>query len=544
MQRSTILLCVAAVVSLSDETLAQGDASCSAASVVCPIRGGCDRPGSGFGIRDGSDPNVPANHPAQDFPGAQGTGILAAATGEVERSYSSVTYGETIILKHGDGSSTLYAHLRERFAFAGDGPVTQGDLIGSMNNTGIYSQGNHLHFEYAPFGQIIKSSARIDPLPCIVPFRDEFDSYRISGFPSPGPWEFVDNSFGAGQFNQVLSTEQAVSGTRSMKLESAPDLNASIFAEYLRSDITTLEASIFPTRDDSKNASLALLTDSGDIAGVTFYPDGRIAPTDTTTDTIEPVTINTVAPYSANEWTRVKLELDNRLNLYSIVVNGSRVASNLLPQPANNPFTSIPNNSLVISSLNNALLGGGSGAGGTVVYFDDVTSNSVVINEQPNHLLNPSGCDAVNPTACDNAGGAWVFGQTFAAETPTVRGVRFYIGYNSNPLDSRSGLADVAFLNLYQVNSDNTVTLLKSEQVQNAGELSEGLSTFSFSTAVPVSVGNTYFIALKADDRYGMGLTDPSSLSTYPLGSQAFIRTDGTFLIHPSNRDVSFAILN
>ncbi len=85
---------------------------------------------------------------AVDFAGAVGTAIRAAASGEVIVSKSSGWnggYGQYIVVKHANGSQTLYAHLSANNVGVGD-TVSSGEVIGAMGNTGK-STGPHLHFE-------------------------------------------------------------------------------------------------------------------------------------------------------------------------------------------------------------------------------------------------------------------------------------------------------------------------------------------------------------------------------------------------------------
>lgn len=83
-----------------------------------------------------------------DLGAPAGTPVRAAAAGEVVVSMSSGWnggYGSYIVIKHANGTQTLYAHLSSNTVSAGD-VVTQGQNIGAVGNTGR-STGNHLHFE-------------------------------------------------------------------------------------------------------------------------------------------------------------------------------------------------------------------------------------------------------------------------------------------------------------------------------------------------------------------------------------------------------------
>lgn len=83
-----------------------------------------------------------------DLAGASGSAIRAAAGGEVivaKASGWNGGYGNYIVVKHSNGTQTLYAHLSSVNVGVG-GYVSQGEVIGGMGNTGK-STGNHLHFE-------------------------------------------------------------------------------------------------------------------------------------------------------------------------------------------------------------------------------------------------------------------------------------------------------------------------------------------------------------------------------------------------------------
>jgi murein DD-endopeptidase MepM/ murein hydrolase activator NlpD len=83
-----------------------------------------------------------------DFGAGHGTAIRAAAAGEVIVSKSSGWnggYGQYVVIRHNNGSQTLYAHLSSNAVGVG-AYVAQGEVIGGMGNTGR-STGTHLHFE-------------------------------------------------------------------------------------------------------------------------------------------------------------------------------------------------------------------------------------------------------------------------------------------------------------------------------------------------------------------------------------------------------------
>ena len=92
--------------------LAQGASQCEAAAILCPLTRGCEvtSPFSPARTLNG----ITRPHNGVDYRAPNGSEIVAAADAEVERSYTSTTYGETIVLRHTDGSATLYAHLESR----------------------------------------------------------------------------------------------------------------------------------------------------------------------------------------------------------------------------------------------------------------------------------------------------------------------------------------------------------------------------------------------------------------------------------------------
>ena len=85
------------------------------------------------------------SHTGIDIPAPAGTQILAAKSGQVVTSARHSSYGNYVVIDHGNGNSTLYAHMSSRAVKEGD-MVSQGQVIGYVGSTGS-STGNHLHLE-------------------------------------------------------------------------------------------------------------------------------------------------------------------------------------------------------------------------------------------------------------------------------------------------------------------------------------------------------------------------------------------------------------
>lgn len=92
-------------------------------------------------------------HEGIDIANKSGTGIYAAGKGKVTFVGYKSGYGKTVIVSHGYGFETLYAHTREILVSEGDS-VEKGQLIAEMGSTGS-STGTHLHFEVHKNGELI-----------------------------------------------------------------------------------------------------------------------------------------------------------------------------------------------------------------------------------------------------------------------------------------------------------------------------------------------------------------------------------------------------
>lgn len=92
-------------------------------------------------------------HNGIDYPAPVGTMVRAAADGRIKYVADNGEYGNTVIIEHGNGRSTLYAHLSGFVRNAGMSQyVKQGETIGYVGNTGA-STAPHLHYEYRVNGK-------------------------------------------------------------------------------------------------------------------------------------------------------------------------------------------------------------------------------------------------------------------------------------------------------------------------------------------------------------------------------------------------------
>ena len=99
-------------------------------------------------------------HSGIDIPADQGAVILAAADGTVTETGFDAAKGNYLILDHGDGLTTLYAHCRNVDVKEGD-TVKAGEMIAAVGSTGM-STGPHLHFEVRQDGEAQNPVAYFD----------------------------------------------------------------------------------------------------------------------------------------------------------------------------------------------------------------------------------------------------------------------------------------------------------------------------------------------------------------------------------------------
>ena len=100
-------------------------------------------------------------HGGVDIPAPAGTPIRVFKSGTVYNSYFSPSYGNVVMVDHGNGLVSIYGHMTARMASVGS-VVNVGDIIGTVGSTG-QSTGNHLHFETRQNG------SRVNPLNYVSP---------------------------------------------------------------------------------------------------------------------------------------------------------------------------------------------------------------------------------------------------------------------------------------------------------------------------------------------------------------------------------------
>ncbi|MBP3718092.1 MAG: peptidoglycan DD-metalloendopeptidase family protein [Eubacterium sp.] len=99
---------------------------------------------SGYGPRTSPTAGASSYHRGIDIGASYGSGALAAADGVVSYTGWFSGGGNTVIIDHGNGLSTLYMHL-SGFAVSQGSSVSAGQTVGYVGSTGI-STGPHLHF--------------------------------------------------------------------------------------------------------------------------------------------------------------------------------------------------------------------------------------------------------------------------------------------------------------------------------------------------------------------------------------------------------------
>ncbi|HKL37807.1 MAG TPA: M23 family metallopeptidase, partial [Bacteroidales bacterium] len=115
------------------------------------------RTASGYGWRIHPIYKIKKLHEGMDFTASTGTEVYATGDGRVEEVKSSYRgYGKRVVIDHGYGYKTRYAHLNS-FNVREGKKVKRGDVIGYVGNTGL-STAPHLHYE------VEKDNKKVNPI--------------------------------------------------------------------------------------------------------------------------------------------------------------------------------------------------------------------------------------------------------------------------------------------------------------------------------------------------------------------------------------------
>jgi murein DD-endopeptidase MepM/ murein hydrolase activator NlpD len=116
-----------------------------------PLPASCRLITSDFGPRAAATGGPSRLHQGLDVAAPKGTPIYATADGQVTLAERWGAYGRIVVLDHGNGYETRYAHLHRIAAHEGQ-HVRRGEKLGKVGRTGN-ATGYHLHYEVRQNGQ-------------------------------------------------------------------------------------------------------------------------------------------------------------------------------------------------------------------------------------------------------------------------------------------------------------------------------------------------------------------------------------------------------
>lgn len=124
---------------------------------------------SRFGSRIDPISHLPSSHSGEDIAAVEGSKVSVPADGRVLFAGRKGDYGNCVVIDHGAGVTSLYAHLLRFVVKAGDS-VKRRQQVGNLGTTGR-STGPHLHFEVHVDGAPINLSAVAGQRPRVAASR-------------------------------------------------------------------------------------------------------------------------------------------------------------------------------------------------------------------------------------------------------------------------------------------------------------------------------------------------------------------------------------
>lgn len=135
-------------------------------------------------------------HKGVDYAAPHGTPIRATANGKIEFAGNKGGYGRTVVIKHGDSYSTLFAHMSRYARGIKKGvKVRQGQTIGYVGKTGL-ATGPHLHYEFRVNG-VHKNPLKV-ALPQALPIEKKYIAdFKSKAAPLLAQLDELDHSAGS-----------------------------------------------------------------------------------------------------------------------------------------------------------------------------------------------------------------------------------------------------------------------------------------------------------------------------------------------------------
>ena len=131
---------------------------------------------SGFKMRYHPIKKKWRRHQGVDFGARRGTAIKATSDGKIEFVGRKGGYGKTVVIRHRNRITTLYAHMSRFHKQARRGArVSQGDVIGYVGSTG-WATGPHLHYEFR------KNGKPVNPMAITLPSAEPLARRELSSF--------------------------------------------------------------------------------------------------------------------------------------------------------------------------------------------------------------------------------------------------------------------------------------------------------------------------------------------------------------------------